>query len=58
MNFYPLVGVTLGLLIGYISVNIIAKFMGKALPGIGELMYPFHHTDSKIDDSFRKRGKR
>ena len=57
MNFFPLVGVGLGLIIGYFSVRYIADKMGKPIPGIGELMFPMHHTDSKIDKHYNK-GKR
>ena len=57
MNFFPLVGVGLGLIIGYFSVRYIADKMGKPIPGIGELMIPMHHTDSKIDKRYNK-GKR
>ncbi|MDG1543922.1 MAG: hypothetical protein P8R34_02985 [archaeon] len=57
MNFFPLVGVGLGLIIGYFSVRYIADKMGKPIPGIGELMFPMHHTDSKIDKRYNK-GKR
>jgi|TARA_B110000263_G_C15299898_1_gene507415 hypothetical protein len=57
MNFFPLVGVGLGVIIGYFSVRYIADKMGKPIPGIGELMFPMHHTDSKIDKRHNK-GKR
>lgn len=57
MNFFPLVGVGLGVIIGYFSVRYIADKMGKPIPGIGELMFPMHHTDSKIDKHHNK-GKR
>ena len=57
MNFFPLVGVGLGLVIGYFSVRYIADKMGKPIPSIGELMFPMHHTDSKIDKRYTK-GKR
>jgi|TARA_B110000263_G_scaffold58288_1_gene49816 hypothetical protein len=57
MNFFPVVGVTLGLIIGYFSVRYIADKMGKPIPGIGELMFPMHHTDSKID-RYHNKGKR
>ena len=58
MNLFPAFGVTLGLLIGYFSVRMIAARMGKPLPGLGELMFPIHHTDSKVDQASKKRGKR
>ncbi|SVA44150.1 uncharacterized protein METZ01_LOCUS97004 [marine metagenome] len=32
--------------------------MGKPLPSLGELMFPLHHTDSKIDQANKRRGKR
>ena len=58
MNFLPLVGVTLGIIIGYILVRMVAIRMGKPLPGLGEMMYPLHHVDSKRDKHDRRRGKR
>ena len=57
MNFFPVVGVGLGVIIGYFSVRYIADKMGKPIPVIGELMFPMHHTDSKIDKRHNK-GKR
>ncbi|SVB23775.1 uncharacterized protein METZ01_LOCUS176629 [marine metagenome] len=36
----------------------IAVRMGKPLPGLGELMFPLHHTDSKIDQANKRKGKR
>ena len=58
MNLFPVLGVTLGMLLGYLSIRVIAARMGKPLPGLGELMFPMHHTDSKIDQAGKKRGKR
>ena len=58
MNFFPLVGVTLGVILGYLFVRMIAVRMGKPLPSLGEIMYPFHHTDSKRDQANKRRGKR
>jgi len=58
MNFFPLVGVSLGLLLGYISIRYIIYIYGKKAPSIGELMYPLHHTDSKIDKANQRKGKR
>ena len=58
MNLFPLVGVTLGIIIGYILVRIVAVRMGKPLPSLGEIMYPLHHSDSKRDSTNRRRGKR
>ena len=57
MNIYPNlapISVGLGILIGYILIEYIARKMGKPFPGIGELMFPMHHKDSKIDKSHRK----
>ena len=57
MNIYPLlapISVGLGILIGYILIEYIARKMGKPFPGIGELMFPMHHKDSKIDKRHRK----
>ena len=58
MNFFPALGVTLGLIIGYFLVRVIAARMGKPLPGLGELMFPLHHTDSTVDQASKRRGKR
>ena len=58
MNFFPALGVTLGLIIGYFLVRVIAARMGKPLPGLGELMFPLHHTDSTEDQASKRRGKR
>ena len=58
MNLFPALGVTLGLIVGYFSIRVIAARMGKPLPGLGELMFSMHHTDSKIDQANKKRGKR
>ena len=49
MNFYPLIGIGLGSLISYYIVKILAKRMNKAVPSLGELMYPMHHSDSRRD---------
>ena len=57
MNIYPLlapISVGLGILVGYILIEYIARKMGKPFPGIGELMFPMHHKDSKIDKRYRK----
>ena len=57
MNIYPIlapISVGLGILIGYILIEYIARKMGKPFPGIGELMFPMHHKDSKIDKRNRK----
>ena len=57
MNIYPIlapISVGLGILIGYILIEYIARKMGKPFPGIGELMFPMHHRDSKIDKRHRK----
>ena len=58
MNLFPLVGVTLGIIIGYILVRIVAVRMGKPLPSLGESMYPLHHKDSRRLQADRRRGKR
>ena len=60
MNIYPVlapISVLLGILVGYILIKYIARKMGKPIPGIGELMFPMHHRDSKIDQRHKK-GKR
>jgi hypothetical protein len=60
MNWFPFlapISVGLGAIIGYFLIKYIALKMGKPFPAMGELMYPMHHKDSKIDKSHRK-GKR
>ena len=57
MNFYPLIGVGIGTFLSYYILKVLAKRMKKDMPGLGELMYPMHHTDSKIDKRYSK-GKR
>ncbi|HJM17048.1 MAG TPA: hypothetical protein QGI59_00905 [Candidatus Poseidoniia archaeon] len=57
MNIYPLlapISVGLGILVGYVLIGYISRKMGKPFPGIGELMFPMHHKDSKIDKRHRK----
>tara|TARA_B100000029_G_C17148176_1_gene804988 strand:- start:169 stop:366 length:198 start_codon:yes stop_codon:yes gene_type:complete len=49
MNFYPLIGVSLGALLSYYIVKNLARRMNKEMPSLGELMYPMHHSDSKRD---------
>ena len=49
MNFYPLIGVSLGALLSYYILKNLAKRMKKDMPGLGELMYPMHHSDSRRD---------
>ncbi len=58
MNLLPMVGVTLGAIIGYALVRMIAIRMGKPLPSLGEMMYPLHHKDSRRLQADRRRGKR
>ena len=58
MNIYPIIApisVGLGIIVGYILIKYIAKKMGKPFPGIGELMFPMHHKDSKIDKRHREK---
>ena len=57
MNIYPIiapVSVGIGILVGYLLIKYLARKMGKPFPGIGELMFPLHHKDSKIDKRHRK----
>ena len=49
MNFYPLIGVGIGAFLSYYILKMIAKRMKKDMPGLGELMYPMHHSDSRRD---------
>ncbi len=57
MNIYPIIApisVGIGILVGYLLIKYLARKMGKPFPGIGELMFPLHHKDSKIDKRHRK----
>ena len=49
MNFYPLIGISLGALLSYYILKNLAKRMNKNMPSLGELMYPMHHSDSRRD---------
>ena len=49
MNFYPLIGVGIVAFLSYYILKMIAKRMKKDMPGLGELMYPMHHSDSRRD---------
>ncbi len=49
MNFYPLIGISLGIFLSYYIVKIFAKRMNKDMPSLGELMYPMHHSESRRD---------
>ena len=60
MNIFPLlapISVGIGILVGYYIIKFVARKMGKPFPGLGELTFPLHHSDSKIDKKYRK-GKR
>ena len=60
MNIYPVlapISVLLGILVGYVLIKYISHKMGKPIPGIGELMFPVHHRDSKMDKRHRKRKR-
>ena len=55
MILYPLlapISVCIGIVFGNFLMKYIAKKLGKPFPGIGELMYPMHHLDSKIDKRY------
>tara|TARA_B100000965_G_scaffold388725_1_gene393573 strand:- start:2898 stop:3080 length:183 start_codon:yes stop_codon:yes gene_type:complete len=57
MNLFPfLAPLSMGLSIffSYYLIKYVAKKMGKPIPNLGELMYPMHHKDSKIDKRYRK----
>jgi len=54
MNLIPMVAPILGTIIGYFLMKYIARKMGKPFPSIGELMYPMHYKDSKLDKRYRK----
>ena len=57
MNIYPIIApisVGIGILVGYLLIKYLVRKMGKPFPGIGELMFPLHHKDSKIDKRHRK----
>ena len=49
MNFYPLIGISLGAILSYYILKMLAKRMNKDIPSLGELMYPMHHSDSRRD---------
>ena len=49
MNFYPLIGITLGAIFSYYILKMLARRMNKDIPSLGELMYPMHHSDSRRD---------
>ena len=60
MNLYPLlapISVGIGIVLGYFLMKYIDKKLGKHFTCIGELMYPMHNLDNKIDKRYRK-GKR
>jgi hypothetical protein len=57
MNFYPLIGISLGVLFSYYIVKMFAKRMNKDMPSLGELMYPMHHSDSRRDKINQRKAK-
>tara|TARA_X000001036_G_scaffold229559_1_gene214479 strand:- start:930 stop:1127 length:198 start_codon:yes stop_codon:yes gene_type:complete len=57
MNFYPLIGVGIGTFLSYYILKVLAKRMKKDMPGLGELMYPMHHTDSRKDKINQRKAR-
>ena len=57
MNFYPLIGVGIGTFLSYYILKVLAKRMKKDIPGLGELMYPMHHTDSRKDKINQRKAR-
>ena len=57
MNFYPLIGISLGVLLSYYILKILAKRMNKDMPTLGELMYPMHRSDSRRDKINKRKEK-
>ena len=58
MNIYPLLApfsVGAAIFLSYYLMKYIAKKMGKPFPSIGELMFPLHHKDSKLDKRYREK---
>ena len=57
MNFSPLIGVGIGTFLSYYILKVLAKRMKKDMPGLGELMYPMHHTDSRKDKINQRKAR-
>tara|TARA_B100001029_G_scaffold137312_1_gene116382 strand:+ start:424 stop:621 length:198 start_codon:yes stop_codon:yes gene_type:complete len=57
MNFYPLIGISLGAFLSYYILKMLAKRMNKDIPTLGELMYPMHHSDSRRDKINQRKKK-
>ena len=57
MNFYPLLGIGIGAFLSYYILKMLAKRMKRDMPGLGELMYPMHHTDSRKDKINQRKAK-
>lgn len=57
MNFYPLIGITLGAIFSYYVLKMLARRMNKDIPSLGELMYPMHHSDSRRDKINQRKAK-
>ena len=57
MNFYPLIGIGIGVFLSYYILKMLAKRMKRDMPGLRELMYPMHHTDSRKDKINQRRAK-
>tara|TARA_B100001989_G_C24462109_1_gene424697 strand:+ start:194 stop:391 length:198 start_codon:yes stop_codon:yes gene_type:complete len=57
MNFYPLIGIGIGGFLSYYILKMLAKRMKRDMPGLGELMYPMHHTDSRKDKIAQRKAK-
>ena len=57
MNFYPLIGISLGAFLSYYIVKMLAKRMNKDMPGLGELMYHMNHSDYRRDKINQRKAK-
>ena len=57
MNLYPLIGIGIGAFLSYYIMKILAKRMKRDMPGLGELMYPMHHTDSRRDKINQRKAR-
>ena len=57
MYFYPLIGIGICAFLCYYFLKMLAKRMKRDMPGLGELMYPMHHTDSRKDKINQRKAK-
>ena len=57
MNLYPLIGIGIGAFLSYYIMKMLAKRMKRDMPGLGELMYPMHPTDSRRDKINQRKAR-